>query len=963
MEEARPCSPAPVSSSPETVRRHFLPWDRPLLPQAVAFLTRGWAGDGPLDLSGTLAVVPTRQAGRRLREALAAHAAERGSAVFPPRVMLPESLVSAAVGEQATATRLVSLLAWTEVLRAIALDDFRAVFPVDPPVRNLAWALRLAQEFGRLRRALGEGGLQMGDVAARVGSDFPESERWVQLAELERLHTAKLKSFELTDRQLAEIEAARVPAAIEGVERIVMIGAPDPLPLALHVLGAQAKRMPVEVLVFAPTAEAEAFDAWGRPQPEAWGRREIAWADFERTVHLCANPVAQAERIAKVARGYEAPEGVVGVGVADAEVLPLLAGELQRAGCAAFNPEGRPRKGDALHQLLTALAMLAREDSFDAVAALARCPDFLGFATRLGAEGSAAAFLRDLDALRQSHLPRSLAELRRHAEQQVRVGAGTRVVLAAIAELREGVTAGRFPENAGAALGRIFGGRRFDLAREDEADVAEAAEAWTNVMREIAGAAELFPEVAANEWWEVALRLYGELVRYDDKPDGALELQGWLELLWEDAPHLVVAGLNDGRVPDAIVGDPFLPESLRVRLGLKTNAARFARDAYLLQALVAWRAEGERGRIDLFLGKTSVSGDPLRPSRLLLRCTDEELPRRVRFLFRGTAAGKPMPAWRRAWRLTPRRVEPPTRVAVTGLRAWLECPFRFYLSRVLRMEPVDPAKNELDAFDFGILCHAALEAMGRDAAMRDCTEAGTLREFLLGLLEVETMRRLGKELTLPLTVQVESARQRLSRAAEVQAQTRAEGWVILDVERPFEIEVAGLTISGKIDRIDRHLETGALRVVDYKTSDRPVDPAEAHLRGVRRGEVRPEFARFTLNARELTWKDLQLPLYLRALAAGRVAVEGATIDPAAARAARGGYFNLPKASTETGIREWDEYPRELDDAAWRCVVGAAEAIRAGVFWPPNENVRAEQDVFAALFHHGAADSVAWEETG
>src|SRR5690606_26051835 len=99
----------------------------------------------------------------------------------------------------------------------------------------------------------------------------------------------------------------------------------------------------------------------------------------------------------------------------------------------------------------------------------------------------------------------------------------------------------------------------------------------------------------------VALRLYGEGVRYEDKRAGAVELLGWLELLWEDAPHLVVAGFNDGRVPEAVVGDPFLPESLRGRLGLKTNAERFARDAYVLQAIAQCRATG--GRLDLLLGK------------------------------------------------------------------------------------------------------------------------------------------------------------------------------------------------------------------------------------------------------------------------------------------------------------------------------------------------------------------------
>ena len=57
---------------PMPVSRHFLSWERPLLSQAVAHLASGWDGKGPLDLSRLLVIVPTRQSGRRLREALAA---------------------------------------------------------------------------------------------------------------------------------------------------------------------------------------------------------------------------------------------------------------------------------------------------------------------------------------------------------------------------------------------------------------------------------------------------------------------------------------------------------------------------------------------------------------------------------------------------------------------------------------------------------------------------------------------------------------------------------------------------------------------------------------------------------------------------------------------------------------------------------------------------------------------------
>lgn len=55
----------------------------------------------------------------------------------------------------------------------------------------------------------------------------------------------------------------------------------------------------------------------------------------------------------------------------------------------------------------------------------------------------------------------------------------------------------------------------------------------------------------------MALGAFAAEVRTAERPAGALDLLGWLELLWEDAPHLVVAGVNDGNVPEATVGDVF----------------------------------------------------------------------------------------------------------------------------------------------------------------------------------------------------------------------------------------------------------------------------------------------------------------------------------------------------------------------------------------------------------------------
>lgn len=922
------------------VRRTFLPWDRPLLPQAVEWLAAGWNGAGPLDLSGLLVVVPTAQSGRRLREALAEHAGARGQAVFPPRVQTPEALSVPGRGTEA-ASRVDSLIAWAEIFRGLDLAAFREVFPLDPPIRNYPWALRLAEEFVGLQATLAEAGLRLGDVAAKAGGDFPEAGRWRQLGDLERRYDQALGELGRRDPQAAKIAAAQDPAPLLGIRRIVVIATPDPLPLALATLAGHARTIPVDIVIFAPPAEAEAFDGWGRPQVAAWERRELALPDFERRVHLCADPSAQADRITELARAYGEPDGRLGIGIADPEVLPILESALGRTRVASFNPGGRARRSEGLYHLLAALAALVREPAFEAVESLGRCPDFLAFlAARFGDRFSPSDWLEGLDQLRSRHLPSDLAAARAHAagmEQFPRLAPA----LDAVEEVRAALGAGTFAAGAAGALGMIYAGRRLDLERESDGRLEDAAAAWTEVVRECASSPAALPTA---EWWDLALRIFGGGVRTEDKPAGALELQGWLELLWEDAPHLAVAGCNDGSIPDAVAGDPFLPETLRGLLGLKTNAARFARDNYQLAALIGCRAHG--GRIELLLGRVSVVGEPRQPSRLLLRCASAELPRRVEFLFRAVQAARNSPPWRRAWQLRPPLAPRLTRLSVTAFRDYLRCPFRFYLKHALRLTTIDPQKSELDPLDFGTLCHAALEGMGREPSLRDCTDPSVLRTFLLDALDRAMRSRYGRELTLPLIIQLESARQRLARAAEIQAEQRSLGWVIEHTEEKIALEIGGLIVGGKIDRIERHLETGRQRVLDYKTSDRPIPPLAAHCRRPIRGaETAPEFARFTLGGKDLVWIDLQLPLYLDALSKSAGSPDLA------------GYFNLPKAVGETAVATWDDYDDDWRAAARRCAEGVASAVEAGVFWPPAEPGARDEALFAGYFHQGTAASV------
>jgi hypothetical protein len=68
-----------------------------------------------------------------------------------------------------------------------------------------------------------------------------------------------------------------------------------------------------------------------------------------------------------------------------------------------------------------------------------------------------------------------------------------------------------------------------------------------------------------------------------------------------------------------------------------------------------------------------------------------------------------------------------------------------------------------------------------------------------------------------------------------------------------------------------------------------------------------------------------------------------------------GYFGLPKAVSETGVRAWEELGGELAASARTCVEGVVRDIRRGRFWPPSERVK--YDDFERLLQGGYADCV------
>jgi RecB family exonuclease len=218
----------------------------------------------------------------------------------------------------------------------------------------------------------------------------------------------------------------------------------------------------------------------------------------------------------------------------------------------------------------------------------------------------------------------------------------------------------------------------------------------------------------------------------------------------------------------------------------------------------------------------------------------------------------------------------PSSLRVTQLESLLLCPFKFFAESLLALEPLEELKIGVDPRERGDLIHRILREFTRGLAAAAPDWPGE-KNKALEFLEKTVDNILGNRLEDPFW-QVERVRllgsdkfPGLLRAWLDEEQKRAlDGWKFEAAEEPFEglvIAKTGVTLTGRLDRVDRHQEKGKA-LWDYKTGN-PPSKAE-----VVNEMVRP-----------------QLPAYLLAIKKGLIFCLGASSGPTQA-----GYILLKKAS-------------------------------------------------------------------
>ena len=515
------------------------------------------------------------------------------------------------------------------------------------------------------------------------------------------------------------------------------------------------------------------------------------------------DPAAEAQAIALALReALETPGKTAALVTPDRQLAGRVSALLARWDIAADDSAGKPLSAMPAGTLLLGIASAAAEDLAPVpLLALLKHP-------LVGGEGDdRVAWLgwaRALDLkLRGPRPPAGIGGLDVHFGQ-LREWAKVRPRVESIdGSLSEPVSLARFAEILSGAAQALAG----DAAWRG-ADGRMVAEMLAE-LRASAAAAQLY--VSAEDAVPLLRRLLdARAVRPPYGGHPRIFIWGLLEARLQRADLVVLGGLNEGVWPALPAPDPWLPPKVRATLEMPTLETRIGLAAHdFASALGAPEVLITRARRD--------AKSPTVASRFLLRleAISGGLPRDLR-LERLTRVlddpGPPQPVDRPA--PNPPSSQRPEKISVTAVDRLKADPFAFYAQAILRLRRQDPVDDDHTARWKGIAVHEVLQ----EWLQHDECNPDKLRPRAERLLADQAIHPMLRALWGPRLLEA------IDWIAAMERENQGQGRRPLAAEVAGETSLAGVTVHGRVDRIDR-LADGSLAIIDYKTGAPPTQKA------------------------------------------------------------------------------------------------------------------------------------------
>lgn len=280
--------------------------------------------------------------------------------------------------------------------------------------------------------------------------------------------------------------------------------------------------------------------------------------------------------------------------------------------------------------------------------------------------------------------------------------------------------------------------------------------------------------------------------------------------------YIYIGGLKDGSIPYLPEIDHLLPDSVRTKLGFMNFKRHLMKQEFLFERLTAFPAR-------IYLTYPTMEGDKFFLPSLFLRDAKEKKERvsgvfsleeellRKKHRIPFSAHIRNIKGLKGAGR----RFSKSSYIYVTNIDSYRRCPRRFFIEKILGLEPAEVKEYRPEPLIVGTIIHEVMEGLvscgAEDYASFEKKAVSVLDEVLFGKPVDEYWKMIIKGSFLII----------LPEIYRLEESIRAEGYQLEAVEKKITGEpLKGIRLKGNIDRIDeKTLSSGGtvVELIDYKT--------------------------------------------------------------------------------------------------------------------------------------------------
>lgn len=472
-----------------------------------------------------------------------------------------------------------------------------------------------------------------------------------------------------------------------------------------------------------------------------------------------------------------------------------------------------------VHAALLILNMAQGKLPLEKAGSLLRSPFLAGAEQEMTRRGRLDARLR-----RAGELTVSVEALRRHA-----LGGGENGVCPQLAaalsqwlETARSLPKSQTPSAWAAAFSRLLAAIGWPGERSLDSREYQTVVAWRELLADYARLDSVVIRQSMGDALTRLRQMAGSVLFQPQSADAPVQILGVLEAAGMQFDHLWVMGLHDEVWPAPPRPNPFLPHELQRKHGLPHASAErellFARrvtDRLLAAAkhvIVSYpRQDGDR---------------ELRPSPLIAalpETTPDQLSLAQHDSWMNVIHVTQAIEERDDHQAPPLAAGTPVSGGAGVLKQQAACPFRAFAEYRLGAKPLPVADVGLSPGERGQLLHAALERVWRRlrrhedlcrAPAAEMTEI--VAEAVAAAIDGMAQKRRNTFTTKFTALEQDRLAKLITDWLELEKQRAA--FTVIELEQQHAIQVGGLTLSTRIDRIDQLLD-GRRVIIDYKTSD------------------------------------------------------------------------------------------------------------------------------------------------